>query len=146
MAKTFKIYTCGAMSNKTLTESMEWRNKIEEAVRFRTDKSVTFIHPPEYFNYEVKSHKTEKEVMEWEISQIQSCDIVVANIDDICSSVGSLVEIGAVYTLNMFSQKHISVIGISKNSVIHPWIKNTCLRIEEDYDSAADYIVRYLLV
>lgn len=134
------------MSNKTLAESMEWRNKIEEAVNFRTDKSVAFVHPPEYFNYEVKNHKTEREVMEWEISQIQSCNIVIVNIDDICNSVGSLIEIGAVYALNMFSQKHINVVGICSSLDIYPWIENACLRIETDCDSAADYIAKYLLV
>ena len=47
--KEFKIYTCGRMNGLSYEEQMKWRNAIQEAIELRTDRKVTFIHPPLYY-------------------------------------------------------------------------------------------------
>ena len=77
-----KIYTCGKMSGISYVEQMAWRLKIESEIKSAlsyTDERVKFVHPPYYYNYEEKYHKTEREILEWEMAQVHDCDIVIVN-------------------------------------------------------------------
>lgn len=142
-----KIYTCGKMSGISFQEQMEWRSNVEHEVRIRTyyDFDVKFIHPPMFYNYEENNHQSEREILEWEMAQLHDCDIVVVNLDGIEDTTGSHMELGAVQGINMFGDKHIFVIGLGKDENLHPWIRESCIRIEEDPDKVADYICNYLL-
>lgn len=145
--KEFKIYTCGRMSGISYEEQMKWRNDIEYLIKMRTNKSVTFIHPPLFYGYHEKMHKTEREIKEWELSQICNCDIVIVNVKGISQSIGSHIEIGAIDGANIVGNKHIAVIGIGEpDDTIHPWIDLSFLRYEKDLIDAADYIAKYLLI
>ena len=143
-----KIYTCGKMSGISYVEQMAWRLKIESEIKSAlsyTDERVKFVHPPYYYNYEEKYHKTEREILEWEMAQVHDCDIVIVNLDGIEDTTGSHMELGAVQGINRFGDKHIFVIGLGEDDGLHPWIKESCIRIEDDYAKAAEYIVEYLL-
>ena len=146
--KEYKIYTCGKMSGISFDEQMRWRKTIEKFVKEKYDGNdrVKFIHPPLYFNYEHMHHKTEKEILDWEMKQLYDCDIVVVDFNGIESTTGSHMELGAVQGINRFGDKYIYVIGIGKEENLHPWIKETCMRIEDNYSDAAQYIVEYLLI
>lgn len=142
-----KIYTCGKMSGISFIEQMMWRSRIESEIKSSLDcgQSVKFIHPPLYYNYEENNHKTEREILEWEMTQVHDCDILIVNLDGIEDTTGSHMELGAVQGINRFGDKHIYVVGLGKSDNLHPWIKESCIRIEEDYAKAAEYIVEYLL-
>ncbi len=142
-----KIYTCGKMNGISFQEQMEWRSNIEHEVKIRTYYSadVKFIHPPMFYNYEENNHQSEREILEWEMAQLHDCDIIVVNLDGIEDTTGSHMELGAVQGINRFGDKHIFVIGLGKDENLHPWIRETCIRIEEDYAKAAEYITEYLL-
>ena len=142
-----KIYTCGKMSGISFIEQMMWRSRIESEIKSSLDcgQSVKFIHPPLYYNYEENNHKTEREILEWEMTQVHDCDILIVNLDGIEDTTGSHMELGAVQGINRFGDKHIFVVGLGKSDNLHPWIKESCIRIEEDYAKAAEYIVEYLL-
>lgn len=143
-----KIYTCGKMSGLTPEEQMCWRRRLEESLnRLHEQTTYAFIHPPLFYNYETKLHKSEHEVKEWELSQVCNCDIVVANLNNISDSIGSHFELGATSAINLCSNKHIYVIGICDNPEnLHPWLVDACLRIEKTEYDAAKYIAKYLLV
>lgn len=145
--KEFKIYTCGRMSGLSYEEQMKWRNLIQEAVELRTDRKITFIHPPLYYGYHVNLHKSEREVKEWELKQICECDVVVVNLDGIMQSVGSHIELGAICGANIVGNKQIMVVGFGKSQeLIHPWIELGMIRYEEDIIDVAEYIAKYLLI
>lgn len=143
-----KIYTCGKMSGISFQEQMEWRLRIEGEVKKWLDfgQGVKFVHPPMFYNYEENYQKSEREILEWEMTQVHDCDIVIVNLDGIDSTVGSHMELGAVQGINRFGDKHIFVIGLGKDDNLHPWIKESCIRIEDDYAKAAEYICEYLLI
>lgn len=143
-----KIYTCGKMSGISFQEQMEWRLRIEGEVKKWLDfgQGVKFVHPPMFYNYEENYQKSEREILEWEMAQVHDCDIVIVNLDGIDSTVGSHMELGAVQGINRFGDKHIFVIGLGKDDNLHPWIKESCIRIEDDYAKAAEYICEYLLI
>lgn len=146
--KEYKIYTCGKMSGIPFEQQMQWRKSLEAFARDKYDGSdkIKFIHPPLYFNYEHMMHKTEREILDWEMMQLHECDIVVVNLEGIDSTVGSHMELGAVQGINRFGDKYIYVVGIGEDNNLHPWIKETCNRIESNYSDAATYIIEYLLV
>ena len=143
-----KIYTCGKMSGISYIEQMAWRLKIESEIKSAlsfSDERVKFVHPPHYYNYEENYQKTEREILEWEMAQVHDCDIVIVNLDGIEDTIGSHMELGAVQGINRFGDKHIFVVGLGNDEGLHPWIKESCIRIEDDYAKAAEYIVEYLL-
>jgi hypothetical protein len=146
--REFKIYTCGKMSGISFEQQMGWRCAIESLIKKKYDGSdkVKFIHPPLYYNYEHTMHKSDKEILDWEMMQLHNCDIVIVNLDGIDSTTGSHMELGAVQGINRFGDKYIYVIGIGNDENLHPWIKGTCNRIENNYSDAVKYIIEYLLV
>lgn len=146
--KEYKIYTCGKMSGIPFEKQMQWRQKLEAFVNNKYDGSdkIKYIHPPLYYNYEHTMQKSEREILDWEMMQLHNCDIVVVNLDEIDSTIGSHMELGAVQGINRFGDKYIYVIGVGSEKNLHPWIKETCTRIEDNYFDAAEYIVDYLLV
>ena len=144
--KNYTIYTCGKMSGLTLSEQMNWRLKIENAVeRIKPENvTVTFIHPPFYYNYEYDSQRTQQEIKRWELGVVRDkCDVVVVNLDGINDSVGSHYEIA---TVDAIKDRFVPVIGIGDPEGVHPWILDSLLRIEDHYDSAAEFIGNYLFL
>lgn len=144
----YKIYTAGKMAGLDYAAQMGWRLDIEECVKSAStkDQSVRFIHPPMYFKYG-QDDAREDEVIAWEINQVCQSDVVVVNLDQIESTIGTHMELGAVLGANLAGRKPIFIVGVGKPTApLHPWIKEACVRMFEDYWDAADYICRYLLV
>ena len=146
MTNHIKLYTAGKMSGIPFEDQMKWRSEFEYTLRKFTDEPLSFIHPPMYYNYEHLNHKTEAEIKEWELNKIRECDIVVVDLNDINTTVGTHIELGFINAVNMLGGKHIYVVGIGDTKDIHPWIDLSLLRCEPDIESACRYITEYLLV
>ena len=132
------------MGGLTYAQQMKWRNQLESMIRTRTNKNITFIHPPMYYQYDDNCDESEK--MKWEISQIKDSDIVVVNLSTISDSIGTHIELGIIEAMNQFGYKHIHVVGLGNPDTDHPWIPLSILRQEETIEDVADYITEYLLV
>lgn len=143
--KTFKVYTAGKMSGLSYDEQIGWRLELEHLVRTVSD-NVIFVHPPHYYRYDAELHKTEREAMVWDLSQIRDSDIVVVNLENIGDSIGTHMELGFIEAMNQMSTKHIHLIGFGKPYVEHPWLNEVLLRREDTLKQAAAYISAYLLV
>lgn len=141
-----KIYTAGKMSGIPFDDQMKWRKEFEGCLRNHTDKALTFIHPPLYYNYDHLNHKTEAEIKEWELNQLRECDIVIVNLKDVNTTVGTHFELGFINALNILGNKHVYVIGIGNENNIHPWIELSMFREEPNIESACEYITEYLLI
>ena len=141
----YRIYTCGKMKGLTYEEAMSWREKVELEIRFLTDKAMC-IHPPRYYSYQEQNQKTEREIFEYELSQVKNCDVLIVNLADIEQSVGSCFEIATAVAANNMGGHHTYIIGIGSPAGHHPWILESCMRIEPDEHSAAEYIAGYLLL
>ncbi|MBS5433084.1 MAG: hypothetical protein KHY12_04885 [Firmicutes bacterium] len=68
---------------------------------------------------------------------------MVVNLDGINDSVGSHYEIA---TVDAIKDRFVPVIGIGDPEGVHPWILDSLLRIEDNYDSAAEFIGTYLFL
>lgn len=151
--KSFKIYTAGKMAGLSSEKQHEWRRKVEEMVRKEAEMvgfpqlNIDFIHPPLFYEYGEHYHQSEREVKNWDLNQVRQSDIVIVDLDNVDSSIGTHYELATVDAVNAFGGKHIFVIGVGgEGKELHPWIADTLHRHEPNYDDAARYIVNYLLV
>lgn len=142
--KDYKIYTAGKMGGLSYSEQIRWRKELERRIKSETDKRVTFVHPPDFYQY--GDMVDEKEVYEWDVSQLKDSDIVVVNLSDIADSIGTHIEIGIIAAMNQFGYKHIHMIGVGKPNTDHPWIKMGMLRCVDTIEDASCYIMDYLLI
>ncbi len=143
-----KIYTAGKMKGLSFSQQMWWRSSYEDLVLDYAEKaglkSPVFVHPPNYYNYEENLHKSDREIFDWEMMQLRSADILVVNLNDIEESVGTIMEVSAAQTINRMGG-NIFILGIGWSECLHPWIRDSCLRIEDGTEGAAKYTVDYLL-
>ena len=72
----------------------------------------------------------------------------VVDLHNIADTTGSHMELGAVQAINRFcNKKSIFVVGYGEDGEkLHPWIRESCLRIEDDIEVLAHYIKDYLMV
>ena len=145
--KQYKIYTAGKMTGLTYEEQMGWRDAVGRAIREKSEKSVLVVNPPKYYNpNDAHASKLDAEAKEWDLSQIADSDIVIFNLNDIESSIGTLYELGFANAINSYTNRHIYIIGVGGKRPMHPWIESGLFRWEPDFWSAADYIVSHLII
>lgn len=145
-----KIYTAGKMGGLAFAEKMGWRSAFEKELGTRISDwvKIDYIHPPMFYDYDDPSpnFKHVEEIKTWDLTQLSTCDIVVVNLKDIETSIGTCMELGFIDALNATRSKKIFVIGIGDENKLNQWIKQSMFRVEESIASAADYIRKYLLV
>ena len=147
MSEKIKIYTAGKMKGLTFYEQLKWRIELSHAIKNKTDKNISFIHPPLFYNYEQNDYQSEREVKEWEMNQIKNSDIIIVNLDEINDSIGTHFELSFAEAMNSLGHKHIYIIGVGgKDEEIHPWIELSLFRKENNFEDVAEYVVNYLLV
>lgn len=141
------VYLGGAMSCYFNTDQhdypKQWREGAKEYVKKLYD-GITLVSPTDFYEIEKKYHQTEKEVMRFDLRMVRESDIVLVNLRDLHSSLGTSDEI--LYAF--ISGK--PVIGFiddeSEVKNIHPWKIEQIDRIETGEDAmkhAIDYIYRY---
>ena len=135
-----KIYLAGAMGcyGKNSVQPLVWRQKAKELL----EDSFSVIDPTYYFNYGSNEHKTEKEIMRFDMRKVLYSDVILVNLKDLDKSLGTSDEILLSYLNN------IPVIGFynSENILVHPWKIEQIDRIETGntaLSNACDYIMNY---
>lgn len=127
------------MSGLTYEEYSGWRNRVQAFFRGIGNQDVEIFNPVTYYSYEEKCHKTDKEVMRYELNQITKCDVILVNLDKINESVGSIVEVYEAY------KRGKSIIAFGKTDGVHPWILEMIDRVDDSLLESLDYIIMYLL-
>lgn len=143
------IYLIGAMQiyGEKSEEAKEWRDKVKE---YFSEYSLNFdcIAPTDYYEYGSDYHKSNREVMRFDLRKVREADIMLVNLKNIRQSVGSCDEIFYAYMLGK------PIIGFIENDFereeligyIHEWKYEQIDRIEtgEDaLDKACQYIKEY---
>lgn len=136
------VYLSGGMSNLSFEEQNKWRQQVKDAILYSDydlKKNPVFFNPVDYFNFEVKEHKTEKEPFEYDLHQLRNSDLVVVNFNA-HNSIGTAMELMLAYELR------IPVIGLNKDGVeLHPWLTEIPMRICTDMRELCDYVVKFFL-
>lgn len=141
------IYLAGAMSCYFSTDQHDypkkWREEAKEYVKKLYDE-ITMVSPIDFYRIGKNYHHSETEVMRFDLRMVREADIVLCNLRDLHSSLGTSDEI--LYAF--ISGK--PVIGFLEDEKeiknIHPWKIEQIDRIETGEDAmehAIDYIYRY---
>lgn len=136
-----RIYLAGGMTGFTLEEQLKWRIRFKNAVtvQFKPLKQPIFFIPPQYYSPSTNAHKSEKEVMEFELAQLRKSDVVVVNFN-------APQSIGTAMELMVAKENRIPVIGLNEhNYKLHPWIEECCTRICDNFEELVIHIVDYYL-
>lgn len=141
------VYLAGAMSCYFNTEQhdypKQWREYAKKYVKQIYD-DITIVSPTDFYEIGKNYHQSETEVMRFDLRMVREADIILVNLRDLHTSLGTSDEI--LYAF--ISGK--PVIGFlddaSEVKNIHPWKVDQIDRIETGKDSmrrAIDYIYRY---
>ena len=140
--ETCRIYLSGAMSGVSWEEQIKWRRQIRDAVKFGDydySKKPIYFDPTQYYNYEEKLHKSEREIMEFELDALRKSDLVIVNFNE-PSSIGTAIEVAIAKELR------IPVIGLNKDKKdIHPWLLECCTRVCDDMGELVSYTTEFYL-
>lgn len=141
-----KIYLSGAMGGLTIEEQLKWRTKFKNALKYG-DYDITkepIIHsPPEYYPFiediNESERTSEREVMEFDLYQVRTTDIVVVNFTN-PSSIGTAMELAVA------REYHKPIIGLNADDkVLHSWLTESCTRICSTMQELVDHVVRFYL-
>lgn len=136
--KQYNIYLAGGMSNLSYEEQMKWRLHIEYSLSDYSN--VRCISPPEYYSFEYKSHKHEREVFEFDLNLVRNSNLIIVNFNK-PDSIGTAMEIAVA------REHRIPIIGLCEDSVkIHPWLIECCTRMCNTMDELVEHIIGYYLI
>lgn len=134
------IYLSGGMSGLSLENQKAWRDDfIQMIVKRSFTKAPQFFNPPNYYSPSIKEHKSEKEVMDFELYNIRKSDLVVVNFN-VPKSIGTAMELMLAKELN------IPIIGLNEHKVeLHPWLIECCTRMCDSIDELVDHVAYFYL-
>ena len=140
--ETVKIYLSGGMTGLSFEEQFKWRSNVMSAIRYgdyNYEKKVSFFNPVDFYNFEDKNYKTEREVMEFDLYNLRKSDLVIVNFNA-PNSIGTAME------LMLAKEYKIPVIAFGvKDNNIHPWLVECCTRICDDIKKYVSNIVEFYL-
>lgn len=132
----------GAMSGLSFEEQTKWRKQFCDAIKFGGydyNKVPSFFDPTQYYNFEYDCHKSEYEIMEFDLNALRKSDLVVVNFN-LPSSIGTAMELMLAKELN------IPIIGLDRDGKdIHPWLRCCCNRICDDMKELVNHVVDFYL-
>jgi nucleoside 2-deoxyribosyltransferase len=136
-----KIYLAGACHCES-DEGKAWRDKAKSILKTAAEwanASVETINPLDYFSYSENKHKSNKQVKNFYMSKIKTCDLVLVNLKNSALSCGTCMEV-------QFAVDHeIPVIGFD-NENAYPWVSEVdCDVIFNNLLEAVDYIRDYYM-
>lgn len=140
--ESVKIYLSGAMSGISFDEMTKWRKQFCDAIKYEDydyEKTPVFFDPTRYYNFEEGLHKSEHEIMEFDLNALRRSDLVVVNFNE-PSSIGTAMELMLAKELN------IPVIGLDRDKKeIHPWLKCCCNRMCDSMRELVSHVVDFYL-
>jgi len=149
MSRNPLIYLAGKMTGLSIEDAMAWRSKFFDEYAQHVYETPNIFNPVLYYNDMMSPDSySDKEVFRYEMRTLKTSTIVVVNLDQIESSVGTLQEIAVAYTYD------IPVIGLNEHKTtledavesLHPWLVEEIDKIfvgPDCYRAAATYIYNY---
>jgi len=147
------IYLAGAMSCYFNTDQHDypkkWREDAKKYVK-QLYEDITLISPTDFYEIGKNYYKSGAEVMRFDLRMVREADIVLVNLKDLHSSLGTSDEILYAFISGKpvigFLEKESQVLSEDEYKNIHLWKREQIDRFEIGKDSmkrAIDYIYRY---
>lgn len=135
------VYLAGACKHVE-DEGRAWREDITTKLNVVAEwknKNINVINPLSYFSYNENKQKSQKQVKGFYLNKISKCDLLIVNLNDSDSSIGTAQEV-------QFAVDHnIPVIGYGIQN-IYPWIAEVdCQVVFDSMHEVVDYVRDYYL-
>lgn len=133
------------MSGLSYEEYNTWRVDISQkllhnSTRYDCDVRLQLVNPVDYFNFEEQYHKTEREVMKFDLRHVKSSDLIIVNFNKAVSQ-GTTAELAVAY------DHDIPILGLNEKDVeLHPWDIEFCDRIFTSMDKLVDYVTNFYMI
>lgn len=143
--RILNIYTAGAMScyGEKAEFPKQWRKQVSDWIEDNTSCFVC-VNPTDYYEYGTDYHKSEREIMSFDLRKVREADILLVNLKDLDNSIGTCDEIFYAWT------RKTPIIGFIEDEDtcenIHPWKIEQIDRIETGEGAmfkALEYIKNY---
>lgn len=138
----YRIYLSGGMSGIGFEEQTKWRRQFINAIKFGDydyNKKPHMFDPTQYYNFEEIRHRSEREIMEFDLYNLRNSNLVVVNFNDVKS-------IGTAMELILAKEKNIPVIGFGVNGqTVHPWLLECCTRVCDNLKELVEHVVEFYL-
>ena len=145
----FEIYLAGKCKDLTFDDCNNWRSEIKKELEQEYSNSkykvsafrykVSVFNPNDYFNYFEKLHKTNKQIKDFYFSRLDRCDLVIVNLNNSNSSVGTGQE------LQRAVDKNIPIIGFGTTEM-YPWeVESDCQVVFDTLEECLAYVKYYYL-
>lgn len=141
----YRIYLAGGMGKfgkEQFDESNKWRVLCKQEFEDCDSQYYVYVdNPNDYFNFieEPRRYKSQREIMEFDLTKVRNADLVIINFNDMYS-LGSMAELAIAY------EKRIPVIGLDiDNQELHPWQIEMCNRIFNNIGELIDYVEDFYL-
>lgn len=107
--------------------------------QYEHEKKAIFFNPVQFYNFKEKPHKSEKEIMEFDLYNLRNSDIVIVNFNNIWS-------IGTAMELMLAKEMHKPVIGWnSSGEELHPWLNECTTRLCDSLKDTVEHVVNFYL-
>ena len=139
--KNFKIYLSGGMGNLSWSEQTKWRNSVTKYFKKYENLKykIEVFDPTKYYNFQVKKHDTELEVMKFDLYNLKNSDLILVYFNE-PKSIGTAQELAVAW------DNRIPIVGVKTKDIdVHPWLKEDCDKMFEDLYEACDYVIDYYL-
>lgn len=141
------IYLVGAMGCYFGTDNCDypkkWREDVKEHVK-KYYEDIIITSPTDFYEFGKCHQKSEAEIMRFDLRMVREADVVLVNLKDLHSSIGTSDEIFYAFV------KGKPIIGFLEDEAemknIHPWKLEQIDRIESGKDAikdALDYIYNF---
>ncbi len=134
------IYECGAMSGLTFAQMNTWREYFKIAITNVAEsigKKIRVVNPVDYYNFREPKHKTQLEIMQFDLLKVRESNIIVVNLEKLSTSIASSIECYEAYKLG------IPVLAFGSDEdyeKLHPWVQCCITRHDKDYRECINYI------
>ena len=135
------IYLAGAMTGLPFNEQISWRNDFTDMIQERRAiERIMVFNPCLAYSPSDNRHKTEKEVMRYEIYNLKKADVVVVNLNN-QDSIGTCMEIAIAH------DHGIPIVGLyDGDEPLHPWLEECCTRVCDSMDELIEYVADYYII
>ena len=140
MQPSNQIYAAGAMTGLTWEQQFVWRDDLAATIRECTHNRWTVFNPPLHTSDIEEYDMDDREAMDYDLYHLLRSDLVIVNFSYNPKSFGTVAEMGAAYT------HHIPILGLNEHGEeLHPWQREMCLRIFDDYNRMIKYLVDHFI-
>ncbi len=140
--KDFQIYLAGKTGGLTQVEANGWRNNVKNILENYESKrfnNIRVINPNDFFNYYKTLHKTHKQIKRFFMSQIDKSDLVIVNLNNSNSSVGTGQE------LEHARMKGIPIVGYGTENIYLWESEEDCDVVFNTEEECVEYVLDYYL-